>query len=262
MPALLYYFIVLFVSMNYRNIVIIGLLLLSMDRVLAQTQFSGWFASFNTFKINTKFSIHGEVQLRSTDQLDHLQTLLLRTGLNYHVNSRLTLTVGYGYIPNRRVLTGGIAGYAPESRIFEQLQYTHPLVLGGGKLQGTLAHRLRIEQRFIPKSYPQGSEFVNDGNVYSNRLRYFIRNITPLQTWSAKGRAPFLALQNEVFVNVGDKSGVNGEFFDQNRAYIAFGYRFHKKFDAELGYMNQYINRAGKDFTNNHIVQIATYVRL
>ncbi len=248
--------------MNYRNIIITGLLLLGMDRAMAQTQFAGWFASFNTFKINTKFSIHGEVQLRSTDQLDHLQTLLLRTGLNYHVNSRLILTAGYGYIPNRRVLTGGIAGYAPESRIFEQLQYTHPLVLGQGKLQGTLAHRLRIEQRFIPKSRIHYDEFDNHGNVYSNRLRYFFRNITPLKAWSAAGKAPFLALQNEVFVNVGDKAGVNGEFFDQNRAYIALGYRFHKKFDAELGYMNQYVNGRNKDFTNNHIVQVATYVRL
>ncbi|MBO9563733.1 MAG: DUF2490 domain-containing protein [Niastella sp.] len=246
--------------MNYRNIVIIiGLLLPFMNRAMAQTQFVGWFASFNTFKINTRFSIHGEVQLRSTDQLDHLQTLLLRTGLNYHVNSRLMITAGYGYIPNRRVLAG-IAGYAPESRIFEQLQYTHPLALGQSK--GTLAHRLRIEQRFIPKSYIQNNEFKNDGNVYSNRVRYFIRNIMPLHAWSDKGTAPFLALQNEVFVNVGDKSGVNGEFFDQNRAYIAFGYRFHKKFDAELGYMNQYVNGRDKAFTNNHIVQVATYVRL
>ena len=246
--------------MNYRNIIIIGLLLLNIDRAMAQTQFAGWIASFNTFKINTRFSIHGEVQIRSTDQLEHLQTLLLRTGVNYHVNSRLVLTAGYGYIPNRRVLAG-IDGYAPESRIFEQLQYTHPLVIGSG-LRGTLAHRLRIEQRFIPKSEIQNNEFKNDGNVYSNRLRYFFRNITPLGGWSVEGKAPFLALQNEVFVNVGDKSGVNGEFFDQNRAYIALGYRFHKKFDAELGYMNQYVNGRDKAFTNNHIVQIATYVRL
>ena len=127
---------------------------------------------------------------------------------------------------------------------------------------GTLAHRLRLEQRFIPKPVVLNNELKKDGNVYANRLRYFIRNVTPLVPWPADGKAPFLALQNEVFVNMGDKSAVNREFFDQNRAYIALGYRFHKKFDVEAGYMNQYINGRGKTFTNNHIVQIATYVRL
>lgn len=246
--------------MNHKYLIVTGLLLLGITRTSAQTQFAGWFANINTFKINTKFSIHGEFQIRSTNQLDHIQTVLLRTGLNYHVNKRLTLTAGYGFIPNRRVLAGGITGFAAENRIFEQLLYTHPLVLG--TRQGTLAHRLRIEQRFIPRSSVQNNEFKNDGHVYSNRLRYFFRNITPLKAWSEKGTAPFLAIQNEVFVNVGDKSGVNGEFFDQNRIYIAFGYRFHKKFDAEMGYINQYVNGRDKSFTNNHIVQIATYVRL
>lgn len=193
-----------------------------------------------------------------------MQILLLRTGLNYHVNSRLFLTAGYGYIPGRQVVAG-ISGYTAEHRLFEQMQYTHPLVIGAGThaRKGTLAHRLRLEQRFIPnRPYIDNNELKSDGNLYANRLRYFIRNITPLVPWSATGKAPFLALQNEVFVNIGDKSAVNQKFFDQNRAYIALGYRFSKQFDAEIGYMNQYINGRNETFTNNHIVQLATYVRL
>lgn len=249
--------------MNYRNIFIVTLLLLSINRVTAQTQLTGWLADFNTFKINTRLSIHSDFQLRSSDQLEHVQTLLLRAGLNYHANKKLVLTGGYAYIHNRRIIAGK-SGYAPEHRIWEQLLFTHPLSIGSGihAKKGTLAHRLRLEQRFIIKSELRNGEWQNDGNLYANRLRYFIRDVTPLIPWSANGKAPFLALQNEVFVNIGDKSAVNGEFFDQNRAYIALGYRFHKKFDAEMGYMNQYINGRGKAFTNNHIVQVATYVRL
>lgn len=249
--------------MNYRYIFIIALLLLNMDRVSAQTQFTGWLADFNTVKINTRLSLHSDFQLRSSDQLEHVQTLLLRAGLNYHVNKKLVLTGGYAYIHNRRVITG-VSGYAPEHRLWEQLLFTHPLVVGSGvhAKKGTLAHRLRLEQRFIAKSFVMHNELKNEGNVYANRLRYFIRNVTPLIPWSAEGEAPFLALQNEVFVNIGDKSGVNGEFFDQNRAYIALGYRFGRQFDAEFGYMNQYVNGRGRTFTNNHILQVATYVRL
>jgi len=46
----------------------------------------------------------------------------------------------------------------------------------------------------------------------------------------------FAALQNEVFVNIGDPSPVNGKFFDQNRAYLAVGYRWSRQFDLEMGY--------------------------
>jgi hypothetical protein len=249
--------------MNYRNLFIIALLVFNTSRAAAQTQLAGWIADFNTFKINTRFSVHSDFQLRSSDQLEHIQTLLLRAGLNYHVNKKLVLTGGYAYIHNRRMI-GAISGYAPEHRIWEQLLLTHPLVIGsrGQAKKGTLAHRFRLEQRFISKSSVVNNELKNEGNVYASRLRYFIRNVTPLVPWSAAGKAPFLALQNEIFVNLGDKSGVNGKFFDQNRAYLALGYRFHAKFDAELGYMNQYINGRGSAFTNNHIVQLATYVRL
>ena len=250
--------------MNYRNIVTISLLFCStFSSSQAQTQFAGWLADFNTVKLSTKLSLHSDFQLRSSHQLENTQTLLLRTGLNYHISKKLVATTGYAFIHNRRVINN-ISGYAPEHRIWQQLLFTHPLVIGSGKhaRKGSLAHRLRLEQRFIAKSQVQHDQLINEGNVYANRLRYFIRNVTPLVPWSAAGKAPFLALQNEVFVNIGDKSGVNGEFFDQNRAYLALGYRFHRAFDAELGYMNQYINGRGAAFTNNHILQLTTYVRL
>lgn len=260
---MLSFFYCFFARMNYRNLFITSLLLFSIHRATAQAQFAGWIADFNTFKINTRLSLHSDFQLRSNDQLAHVQTLLLRAGLNYHVNKKLVLTGGYAYIHNRSILAG-IRGYVPEHRIWEQLLFTHPLTVGSGihAKKGTLAHRLRLEQRFIPTPVVRNNELKKDGNVYANRLRYFIRDVTPLVPQSATGKAPFLALQNEVFVNIGDQSAVNGEFFDQNRAYIALGYRFHQQFDAEVGYMNQYINGRGKGFTNNHIVQIATYVRL
>jgi hypothetical protein len=55
---------------------------------------------------------------------------------------------------------------------------------------------------------------------------------------------------------------VNNEIFDQNRLYLALGYRLRKSFDLEAGYLNQYINGRGKTFGNNHILQLAGYVRL
>lgn len=240
-----------------KYLLAISLLLISSVFHLAQsqTQFTGWLASFNTFKTGKKTSIHADVQLRSTDEVKQIQTLLIRSGLNIHLTKKLTITAGYAFINNKRII-GTANGFTIEHRIWEQLLYTH-------KLKSVfITHRFRVEQRFIPKIIVVNNELEKDGTLYSNRFRYFIRNVLPLKKEAAFKKGAFVALQNEVFVNIGNTSNVNGKFFDQNRLYLATGYRLSPKADLEIGYMNQYVNGRGNQFTNNHILQLASYLRL
>lgn len=223
--------------------------------IYAQQQFTGWLASFNTFKTGKKTSIHTDVQWRSSDELKHTQTLLIRPGLNVHLSKKLTVTAGYAFIQNRRV-SGNVSGYAPEHRIWQQLLYNHKLN------NNLLSHRLRLEQRFIPVTVVQDNEIKKDGSVYANRLRYFIRDVIPFHKQEKFSKGLFAALQNEVFVNIGNTKNVNGKFFDQNRLYLAMGYRVKSSFDIEAGYMYQYISGKNKATTNNNIVQLAGYLRL
>ena len=221
----------------------------------AQSQFTGWTAIFNTFKTGKKTSIHADVQLRSTDEIKQVQTLLLRTGLNIHLSKKIIVTAGYAFIRNKRIINN-VSGYAPEHRIWEQLIYNH-------KLKNIfIAHRFRIEQRFLSKSIVVNNTLINDGTLYANRFRYFIRNILPFKKEASFKKGMFGALQNEVFVNIGNTSNVNGAFFDQNRFYLALGYRMSAKADLEIGYMNQYVNGRGSQFINIHIIQLAGYLRL
>ena len=223
--------------------------------IQAQVQRSGWLATFNTVKAGKKTSVHSDFQWRSADELQHTQTLLLRAGLNVHVTKQLVLTGGYAFIHNYRSI-GDADGYVNEHRIWEQAVYNH-------KIKTLLmSHRLRLEQRFLPKSIAENNELKNDGSLYANRVRYFIRNILPLKGRQQFDKGFFAAIQNEVFLNFGNKANVNGKTFDQNRLYLAIGYRLSKSFDLEAGYMNQYINGRGDAFTNNHIGQLAGYVRL
>lgn len=223
--------------------------------ILAQPQFSGWLASFNTFKTGKKTSIHADVQWRSSDEWKHTQTLLLRSGLNIHLNKQFTVTGGYAFIHNRRVI-GNVRGYAPEHRLWEQLLYNH-------KLKSVfVSHRLRLEQRFISKTVVQNNEIKSDGSVYANRLRYFIRNMLPFKQEKTFSKGMFAALQNEVFINFGNTANVNGKLFDQNRLYLAMGFRLRSSVDFEAGYLNQYISGRSGAFTNNHVLQVATYLRL
>ena len=221
----------------------------------AQSQFSGWLASFNSFKTGKKTSIHADVQWRSSDELKQTQTLLLRSGLNIHLTKKLIVTGGYAFIHNRRVLNG-VTGYAPEHRSWEQLLYNH-------KVKNIfISHRFRLEQRFISKSIVINNELKNEGSVYANRFRYFLRNVFPFQAQPIFSKGLFAAFQNEIFVNIGNTANVNGKFFDQNRLYLAAGYRLSSSLDFEAGYLNQYISGRNSAFTNNHVLQLAGYMRL
>lgn len=238
-----------------RNLFFIILLIAATATALyGQEQHTGWLASFNTFKINKELSLHFDAQVRSTDELQNFQTFLLRPGINYHLNQKLVLTAGYAYIPNRRVVKQS-AGLLAEHRIWTQAFYNHKLN------RAAVGHRLRFEQRFIPNAVVRNYKVEADGFRDAYRLRYFVRSVIPLTKQRPFNKGFFLALQNEVFANVGDTSAVSGKFFDQNRLYGAAGYRLLNKIDVEIGYMNQYVkNRTS--FVNNHIVQLAFYKRL
>jgi hypothetical protein len=220
----------------------------------AQVQFSGWLASFNTFKLNNKLSLHFDGQLRSSDDIASVQTVLLRTGLNVHVHKNWVLTGGYAYIANRRTV-GGFSDLLPEHRIWQQAIFNQ-------KLKNiAVAHRARFEERFLSRSKVVNNDLEPDGYDPAFRFRYFIRGVLPLSSQPAFSKGLFFALQNEVFLNTGDKSVVNGKTFDQNRLYAAIGYRLPGKIDLEAGYMNQYTSTR-TSFANNHIAQIAVYKRL
>ena len=224
-------------------------------RAGAQSQFSVWLATFATVKAGKKTSIHSDVQWRSTDQVKHMQTLLIRSGLNFHLGKQWTATAGYAFTYNRRNVSD-VSGYAPEHRIWEQVMYQHKFNTM------TLAHRLRLEQRFIGQSTVQNNELETDSYGYANRVRYFVRTITPFRPQNTFTKGIFGVVQEEVFLNFGNSDYTNGKTFDQNRIFLAIGYRLNATYDIEAGYMNQYSRGRGDAFTNNHILQLSANIRL
>jgi hypothetical protein len=241
------------------------LLTLGARPTYAQAQFTGWLGSFQNYKLSPKMGLYFDGQFRSTDQWRQMNALLLRPGINFYFTPSLTGTVGYAFIPQQRI-SNGVTGYLPEHRTWQQLTYAHATHLGHHARTTTIAHRLRLEQRYIPKHHPEGNSLVHDRHVYAGRLRYFARAVVPVPTRTTSSGAfsqgLFAAVQNEVFFNIGDPSNVNGKVFDQNRAYLAMGYRYSKQFDVEMGYLNQYISGTGSNSTVNHVLQLATYLRL
>lgn len=215
----------------------------------AQTQHqnSGWLMFVNNTKFNDKWGLAFDVQFRSADELGYLRNVLIRPGLTYFVNKNNNVTLGYLLNTTKIESLGESVMNFAEHRIWEQYIHTHRL---GGMFA---TQRFRLEQRFIEQN--------NGDNVFAQRIRYFFRFIQPLQKKAASfDKGAFLALQNELFFNIQNKSKLNNKFFDQNRAYLAAGYRFSKKLDAEIGYLNQAIN-GPNNYTINNVVQLAFYTR-
>lgn len=207
---------------------------------------TGWLALFNSYKFSKNFGLHFDAQFRSADDWKYVRNVLIRPGLTYYFNPKNNVTVGYAYIGSFNQLPEPAKNSLTESRIWEQ--YINTAKLGSISLQ----NRLRLEQRFIERQTE---------DVFAQRLRYFVRATIPLakqeQTFT---KGFFAAVQNELFFNVQNKSKINNNVFDQNRAYGAVGFRFSPKLDLETGYLNQYTNGATTDVSNN-VIQMALYTR-
>lgn len=215
----------------------------------AQTkqQNSAWFFLMNSSKINDKWGIHFDGQFRYSSVGDGVRSTLIRPGLTYFLDKRNDLTLGYLYTKTHVELPSDLSLISVENRIWEQYIHKHKI----GTLN--LSHRFRLEQRFLDSNLPD--------TRFAQRARYFVRALLPLKkTEGAFDQGMFLALQNEVFLNVQGKDKLNGSLFDQNRAYLAAGYRFSESLDGELGYMNQRIKGVASN-TSNNIVQLAIYTR-
>ncbi|MBL8950147.1 MAG: DUF2490 domain-containing protein [Myxococcaceae bacterium] len=110
-------------------------------------------------------------------------------------------------------LWAGLAYIDGEQRVFEQAFWGNDF----GPLR--LSVRARLEQRFLP-----------DDPVTKHRVRVQLR-----AAWTFKDSF-LLIVYDEPFVNLPFT-------FDQNRAYVALGYRPHPKVLLELGYLNQLTTR-------------------
>lgn len=224
-------------------------LLMAFGKLSAQTQYqnAGWFMFLNNTKFNNKWGLQFDLQVRSADDWSYVRNTLVRPAVQYFINDKSNVALGYLWQNTELRLAGAANNSLSEHRIFEQYIYNH-------KINSIFtSHRFRLEQRFI--------ERLNNDNLFSQRFRYFVRFIKPLQkTQPTFTKGPFVALQNEIFLNLQNKSQINNSVFDQNRAYLALGYRFSKQFDIEAGYMNQAQHGATNNTVNN-IMQLAVYTR-
>src|SRR4051812_25610539 len=125
---------------------------------------AGWLFISHSQQLSKKFVGLADVQLRSSDKLEHIQTLLLRAGIGYKLNKGHLLAVGYTY-KGDWTTEAGTSSYSPENRIYEQYSYNTHIKLT------EVTFRFRQEQRFVKE---------NTAYMFSQRSRVFLSFQIPL----------------------------------------------------------------------------------
>ena len=185
---------------------------------------------FGTNRLSDDWSIHSEVQYRNhTVAPVNIEQLLLRTGINRHLNPNAILTLGYGYIASYDFESEQKPPESTEHRIFQQFILINRL----DRIK--FEHRYRLEQRWV-------------NGDYRDRIRYRLMLFIPINNPKIEPGTWFVGLYDELFMNTKDV------FFDRNRLYGALGYQFSKTTQAQVGYLRQRVNAFGKNYLQFAVV--------
>jgi hypothetical protein len=164
---------------------------------------------------------------------------MLRSGLTVEHGHGLSSLFAYTYLVSYPFEGGTLSpasasGKQPEHRVFEQLQFEHPLIRLGEK-HVTLTHRFRVEQRFLGTA-TEGVG-VTKWN-FTERARYRLTVKIPFKTASSWIVPNYISMFNEVYTSFGPHRGESP--FYANVDYGAFGWNLGSRFAVELGYQHRY----------------------
>ncbi|UJH67744.1 DUF2490 domain-containing protein [Allomuricauda sp. SCSIO 65647] len=193
-----------------------------------EDELGAWYMYFGMNRISERFSIHTEAQFRFYETTDSFNQLLLRTGLNYHINPNAIVTGGYAFIDtdptfeSDEILINNIS----EHRIFQQFIMTNKV------WELLFEHRYRLEQRFITIENENSPFFERNTE---HRARYRLQVMLPLTDTF------FLNFYDEIFINL------QNSIFDQNRLYFAGGVHVTENASLQVGFLKNHFNNRNFD---------------
>lgn len=197
-----------------------------------------WLALFASGKLNS----HDEESpwrwwydghLRWFDDSDGFGQSIVRPGIGYKVAENTTLWAGYAWIHTEPATPSPF----DEHRTWQQLTWGHKFD------PTTLDLRSRLEQRFME----------SDGDV-----GWRFRQLAALRRPLAEDSSFTLVAWDEMFFHLNDTDWGSKSGFDQNRAFLGFGWkpRAEASWRVEIGYLNQFIDRASGVDTSNHLLSM------
>ena len=196
-----------------------------------EDQVGGWYTlQLTVNRPGSTVGFQGDVQHRNWDLAGDMEQLLARGGVTWQpAGSTIKYTLGYAHIVSGAF--GASSATTKERRLYQEALL--PQRLGA---RGFVTHRLRFEQRDV------------QNQDLRTRLRYFIGYNRPFNQPTMGRGALYLALANELFLNLeqGTGRGRQVDWFDRNRASVGLGYSLSDTSRMQLGYMHQQLDTASK----------------
>lgn len=206
-----------------------------------------WVGYFNQTRFSKRLGTWTDFHYRLTDNfVNHPFQFIARAGLTYYLGNNVRATAGYAYVHH---YVEGTTPARDEHRPWQQIWWKQDYT-GFSTMQS-----IRLEERYREK-VQEGK--VIEGYNFNYRLRYNLSLFVPLKGKKIVAKTPFLALTDEVFINMGKEIVYN--YFDQNRLFLGLGYQFNAHLNAQLGYMNLFQQTAaGSKYINSHAIRLFVF---
>ncbi len=181
-----------------------------------------WWLAFTQAKVGPVMRMYLEAQPRVGLTPGRFDAVLLRGALGIEPVAGLSFWLGFGWIPSwtSADLDDISAG---EGRAYQQVTWTKGF---------TKALKLQLRGRFEQRLLEGVSGPVHRARVMGRFTWTFKEDPTLL-----------LALQDEIFGSFNERPGSGPAGFDQNRAYVGFGWQPTSETLLEVGYLNQLVRR-------------------
>ena len=182
-----------------------------------------WAGYYHSTKLNEKWALSGDAQIRTSQWTNKWSQFLFRYGANYSLKNRVTLTVGFAYFKSAEYTTSALL-WKSEFRPWQEIAWKNNF----HKINFT--QRLRTEERFMQTV---ADEKLSGNYQFMWRTRYKFEVQIPL------GKTKFDAIAgNEIMVNPGYMN--SSIFFDQNRSSAGFNFHANQKSNFQLQYVKIY----------------------
>lgn len=205
-----------------------------------------WLGVYNQTRFSKRWGMWFDAQLYTREKMvTGVFQSEIRPGLTYYLNDTTRLTTGYTFQDNYP-FDGHKHVSQPEHRMWHQVQWT-----ARGRRMNTSQY-FRLEERWIRKIANDST--LADGSMFVFRARYNFSMGIPI---FAHGRqTPWsVSISNEAFVNFGKNVVYN--YFDQNRFFTGFTYRFAAQKTLQVGYLNVFQQLpTGNKYRQIHAVRI------
>jgi len=211
-----------------------------------------WLTLNGEYEVRPRWFADYEVNVRFSGPLHETMQFIPRLSVRYQPRSNLRFNWGYNFAETWPYGEYPVALRFPEHRMWEQLQYTHPM----SRL--TVSHRYRLEQRWTGRTLRVGDDVQVSDWVRTNRLRYRVQGSLPLPGRPFASRSLYTSASAEAMVQWG--ANIQGNTFDQYRLIWLAGRRPPGGLRMETGYMQQVVLRGnGRSVERNHTIMFTVF---